>query len=380
LLLLDEPTAYLDPVTEGELIQAIAALAERKTIVIATHSPSVIASCKRVGRLLQVDHAFWVVLGTLSVLRSSALATGRTTLQALAGTLAGFAIGAPYAQLAIGDVTLSWYVLPLATFLAAYAWGGVGFVVGQAVFTIYVIVLFSLIAPTGWQLGLVRLEDVALGVAISVAVALLLWPRGARRELADAAAELFRVDAVGLGRAFERLLAGGSPDRVSEARVVAERVRGRAEDVLDRFLSEAGPKRPDPQRAAFLVASGSDMILFSDLIDVLADLGYQVNGQLDGKDALSRQISILLVALRRQADRLDGGSHANAPMAGVSAAVLREVSLSCLVRWREGPEFEHPAIALVAVAEWLKVLDDLLVRLDEPVAEVVAAAAIPWWR
>ena len=51
MLLLDEPTAYLDPVTEGELIQAIAALAERKTIVIATHSPSVIASCKRVLRL-----------------------------------------------------------------------------------------------------------------------------------------------------------------------------------------------------------------------------------------------------------------------------------------------------------------------------------------
>ena len=51
MLLLDEPAAYLDPVTEGELIQAIGALAERKTIVIATHSPSVIASCKRVLRL-----------------------------------------------------------------------------------------------------------------------------------------------------------------------------------------------------------------------------------------------------------------------------------------------------------------------------------------
>jgi ATP-binding cassette subfamily C protein CydD len=51
LLLLDEPTAYLDPVTERELIQAIALLAERKTIVIATHSASVIASCDRVLRL-----------------------------------------------------------------------------------------------------------------------------------------------------------------------------------------------------------------------------------------------------------------------------------------------------------------------------------------
>jgi ATP-binding cassette subfamily C protein CydD len=51
LLLLDEPTAYLDPVTEGELIGAVASLAPRKTIVIATHSASVIASCDRVLRL-----------------------------------------------------------------------------------------------------------------------------------------------------------------------------------------------------------------------------------------------------------------------------------------------------------------------------------------
>jgi uncharacterized membrane protein YccC len=333
-----------------------------------------------VGRLLQLDHAFWVVLGTLSVLRSNALATGRTTRQALAGTLAGFAIGAPYAQLASADVTLSWFILPLATFLTAYAWGAVGFVVSQAVFTIYVIVLFGLIAPAGWQLGLVRLEDVAIGAAISIVVALLLWPRGARRDLADAVAGLFRADAVGLGRAFERLLARGSPDSVSEARAVAERARARAEDALDQFLSERGPKRPDPQRAAFLVASGSHMILFSDLIDALPEMGYQSSGDVDGRDTLSEQIRIVLEALRRQADRLDASTHANGPMAKVSATAVREVSLSWLGRWRDEPDFEHRAIALVAVAEWVELLDELLVQLDEPVAEVVAASAVPWWR
>jgi ABC-type transport system involved in cytochrome bd biosynthesis fused ATPase/permease subunit len=51
LLLLDEPTAFLDPLAERELIQTIASLAGRKTIVIATHSPSVIASCDRILRL-----------------------------------------------------------------------------------------------------------------------------------------------------------------------------------------------------------------------------------------------------------------------------------------------------------------------------------------
>jgi uncharacterized membrane protein YccC len=333
-----------------------------------------------VAGLLQLDHGLWVVLGTLSVLRSNALATGRTTLQALAGTLAGFAIGAPYAQLASANATLSWYVLPLATFVTAYAWGAVGFLVGQAVFTIYVLVLFGLIAPTGWQLGLVRLEDVAIGAAISVVVALLLWPRGARRDLADAVAGLFRADAVGLGRVFERLLARGSPEGVSAAWAIAERARDRAEEALDQFLSERGPKRPDPQRAAFLVASGSHMLLFSSLIDVLADMGYQSNGHLDGTEALSEQIRILLEALRRQADRLDGGADADAPMPVVSANVLREVSLTYLGRWRDAPEFEHSAMAVIAAAEWVEVLDELLVRLDEPVAEVVAAAAVPWWR
>jgi ATP-binding cassette, subfamily C, bacterial CydD len=51
LLLLDEPTAHLDAITEGELIQSIVSLAGRKTIVVATHSPAVIACCGRVLRL-----------------------------------------------------------------------------------------------------------------------------------------------------------------------------------------------------------------------------------------------------------------------------------------------------------------------------------------
>jgi hypothetical protein len=63
-----------------------------------------------------------------------------------------------------------------------------------------------------------------------------------------------------------------------------------------------------------------------------------------------------------------------------STTVLREVSVSVLGRWRDEPDFEHSAIALIAAAEWVEVLDELLVKLDEPVAEVVAAAAVPWWR
>ena len=38
-----------------------------------------------------VQHGFWVVFGTLSVLRSNALSTGQNVVRALVGTTAGFA-------------------------------------------------------------------------------------------------------------------------------------------------------------------------------------------------------------------------------------------------------------------------------------------------
>lgn len=46
------------------------------------------------------------------------------------------------------------------------------FVVGQVAFSVLVVVLFNILAPTDWQIGLVRVEDAALGVGISAVVGL----------------------------------------------------------------------------------------------------------------------------------------------------------------------------------------------------------------
>jgi len=48
LLVLDEPTAHLDPVAEASLIEAIAGLAPERTIVMASHSPAVLGRCSQV--------------------------------------------------------------------------------------------------------------------------------------------------------------------------------------------------------------------------------------------------------------------------------------------------------------------------------------------
>src|ERR1035437_8200502 len=86
-----------------------------------------------------------------------------------------------------------WTAMPLVVFLASYASSAGGFEAGQAAFTQTVIVIFNLLAPTGWQVGLVRVEDVALGTGISVLVGLLLWPRGARHDLARSTSIRYRA-------------------------------------------------------------------------------------------------------------------------------------------------------------------------------------------
>jgi ATP-binding cassette subfamily C protein CydD len=47
-MLLDEPTAHLDALTESRIVRAICRAAQGATTVIASHSPSVLAVCDRV--------------------------------------------------------------------------------------------------------------------------------------------------------------------------------------------------------------------------------------------------------------------------------------------------------------------------------------------
>ena len=52
LVLLDEPTAHLDPATEGELLDRLRRLCAGRTAIIATHSPALRA---RFGRVLELE-------------------------------------------------------------------------------------------------------------------------------------------------------------------------------------------------------------------------------------------------------------------------------------------------------------------------------------
>lgn len=331
------------------------------------------------ARTLAVSHSFWVVLGTLTVLRSNAFGTGRTTVEALIGTVAGFAIGALFTATVGASSQALWLALPITVFLATYAASAIGFVVGQAGFTVLVIILFNVISPVGWRVGLARVEDVALGVGISVVVGLLLWPRGARGELVRAVGGLHRASVGFLSRCFIHLLDGGSRQDAVANRTLAVRARDRAGEAFDLYLYERGAKPLDPERAAFLIDAGTRAILAGDLLIQVADMGYQVQDSFGAVAPLRPQIQLLLAEYLHLADRLDGTSSALLPWAGMSDATLRETALSALRDWQRDSERGRTAMAVVIAGEWIQHLSELTRELQSPTDEAVKAAHLPWW-
>jgi len=173
-----------------------------------------------VGRVTDLQHAFWIVLGTLSVLRSSALSTSATVVSALLGTIVGIVVGGAIVVVLGSDRGALWAVLPFAVLLAGYAPQALSFAAGQASFTIVVLVLFNLIDPVGWRVGLVRVEDVAIGTAVSLLVGVLFWPHGATALLRSSLGAAYVASANYLDATITALLAGG--ERQQPARAARE--------------------------------------------------------------------------------------------------------------------------------------------------------------
>jgi hypothetical protein len=121
-------------------------------------------------RLLKLDHAFWVVLGVLPVLSAKATSATRTFWQEQAGTLIGFLVGAALVALIGTPQAWYWLTLPIVAFVSAYASSAIGFIAGQTAFTVFAVVLFCILLPQQRHVGLFRVEDIAIGSAVSLVV------------------------------------------------------------------------------------------------------------------------------------------------------------------------------------------------------------------
>ena len=190
-----------------------------------------------------MQHGFWVVLGAMSVLRSSALTTGTRVVRAVAGTALGFLLGVVFIELMGVDPVVMWTMLPVVAFGSAYVPEVASFVAGQAMFTMMVLIIFNLISPSGWQVGLIRVEDVVVGALVGVVVSLLLWPRGAAARVSRAVRAAVDVGATYLTVAVKRVTRGASEsanDRVFALGHDAMTASRTLDDAVRQYLSESG--------------------------------------------------------------------------------------------------------------------------------------------
>ncbi|MDT4933676.1 MAG: hypothetical protein QOK11_1568 [Pseudonocardiales bacterium] len=227
-----------------------------------------------VANLTGVQHSFWVVLGTLSVLRSNALNTGQNIARGLLGTAAGVIIGALLLAAIGTNTTLLWALLPLAILIAGVAPAAISFAAGQAGFTLTLVILFNIIAPSGWRVGLVRIEDVAIGCAVSLVVGLLFWPRGAAASLGVALAEAY-VDSArflaaavqfGVGRC-DACPPGTAPiDPPIDEAIRAAAASRRLDDTFRSYLAERGAKPVPLADVTGLVTGAASVRLAADAV------------------------------------------------------------------------------------------------------------------
>jgi uncharacterized membrane protein YccC len=334
-----------------------------------------------VTRFVRLDHSFWVVFGTLSVLRSNALSTGRTALQAILGTAAGVLIVSAL-TLAIGaNRTALYVILPIAAFAAAYVPTVVSYLVGQAAFTLFVVMLFNLLQPQGWTLGLVRLEDVLLGIFVSLVVAVLLWPRGARGQLRNALAGLYRANARSLGAAFGYLLGDRSEADLDAGRAAVSRELDRAGEAFEVFLTERGSRKLPTITWGQVAAAGNDVLLALGAMEAMGLLGYRTAGCDACVVQVRRDIGEVVHEFDGFADQLEG--HDSRPRRAVEASEgTRGAVEHCLREWKGSPEsgLDRTAIALTTAWFWDVELARIGRELAGPLAAVSAVARTPWWR
>jgi Fusaric acid resistance protein family len=136
-----------------------------------------------------------------------------------------------------------WILLPLVAFGSAYVPEVASFIAGQAAFTMMVLINFNLIVPTGWQVGLIRVQDVVVGALVGVVVSVLLWPRGATARVSKAIDGARAAGAKLLKASVLKVTRGASEeanDRVIALSHDALETSRTVDDAVRQYLSETG--------------------------------------------------------------------------------------------------------------------------------------------
>jgi hypothetical protein len=276
--------------------------------------------------------------------------------------------------LALGPhLDLLWVVLPFAVLLAGVAPAAISFTAGQAGFTVAVVVIFNILDPVGVQVGLVRVEDVAIGAAVSVVVGVLFWPRGAAAELARSLSFGY---AGALAWVVAEIEAGGAPvsDR-SPAAVEAGAAAHRLDDAFRQYMTERGAKPVAVHSVTHLLTGCALVLSVAQTLATLKPPG--ATGGPPGSDgdwlgSAERDVARAFSSVQRWFEALGrtlGDRHAGAPHVGSEGVSLYPELLRAVDEARSARRPDQMVTALRLL--WLSERLSDLRRLQEQLLESV---------
>lgn len=171
------------------------------------------------AKFFDLRYGYWVVIFALLAVKPDLGSSLKMGKKRLWGTLLGAGAAIAFLLLWGGEGPLYLTVLGLGVFATLYSINFARPLLGGVVTTFTMVMLVSTFTPLGWRLGLLRLSETALAVAIGLAAAWLLWPNRASTRLRG---ELSR----GLARCrdlFSGVFAGFLAGGLDTARLGGER-------------------------------------------------------------------------------------------------------------------------------------------------------------
>jgi uncharacterized membrane protein YgaE (UPF0421/DUF939 family) len=206
-----------------------------------------LAAARLIAGVLDLSHGFWMLLATLTLMRTSVAMTRAAVVPAFLGTAAGGLVAGLVLALAGGDSVVYEVAFPFVMLIGLAAEPIAGPLAGQASFTLLVAMLFAQMAPVSWRLAEVRILDVVLGGLLGAVVGLLVWPFGAKGEMrrtaratVDAAAD--DLESTVRSLTHREVVASGQQDTAS----AAVHLLTLADSTYAQYRSELRNAAPDP--------------------------------------------------------------------------------------------------------------------------------------
>jgi hypothetical protein len=309
-----------------------------------------LAAARVVAGVLDLSHGFWVLLATLSLMRTSAVADRAVLWRGFAGTVGGALVAAGLLALVGPDVDVLAWALPLMMVLGFAAGPLLGVAAGQGCFTVVVAMLFAQVAPASWRLAEVRLTDVVVGGLVGALIGAAVWPRGGGGEVRRAAAAGLHAGARVIRDTVARLTRGVPSATLPD-------LNGLATLFDHAYVQFRTEESGDP---------GPDWLIVLSVVHRLADYASVLQARHPGRPYPSPEAA---VALETAADEVSADYAAAAgaiaagerPPAGAGTALSRRLDDAGAPAPSAPPE---AALRIVDGWGWLHALADDLDRLE----------------